>query len=379
MSQTAAANSPDFGYEQIEAAVKETARGRQFLEEYGRRNRNTDTLAVMRALSTLHNALLSLHYQRNADKPLAPIQITPPPPLQEGWMAREQTIVRTTGVVRSLIEFLGLRQRDEKAVERIYEALDLIDRNTRIGAQRQIEAKALKEKADAIAAHLQQTAKPAQPRPAAASSAPAAASQAPAAASQAPQPQAQTGGPASVPRPLAAGPAAPQGVARDTSPNLTQHNAQLQASVAQAIGQGTGMETGAKAPPSAQPAASAPQAGSAPQATARTGMSAALPANEGSAKPEGSAKLESVPDLAKIASAGDFEAEKTSAQMVGEISPAVAGAEEGAPPPEGGEAEEGGARPLQVRVRQFAEKHGILATPAVSVPVFGKIKSHGTP
>ena len=40
-------------YEAIEAAVMETARGRWFLKEYARRNRNADTQAVLEALYRL--------------------------------------------------------------------------------------------------------------------------------------------------------------------------------------------------------------------------------------------------------------------------------------------------------------------------------------
>lgn len=44
-------------YEVIEAAVMETARGRWFLAEYARRNRATDTMAVLQAVGRLENAL----------------------------------------------------------------------------------------------------------------------------------------------------------------------------------------------------------------------------------------------------------------------------------------------------------------------------------
>ena len=44
-------------YEIIEAAVMETARGRWFLREYARRNRNADTKAVLDALDRLREAL----------------------------------------------------------------------------------------------------------------------------------------------------------------------------------------------------------------------------------------------------------------------------------------------------------------------------------
>ncbi|MBB3018306.1 hypothetical protein FHR70_001346 [Microvirga lupini] len=43
----------DLDFDTIEAAVMETARGRWFLKEYARRNRNADTQAVLEALERL--------------------------------------------------------------------------------------------------------------------------------------------------------------------------------------------------------------------------------------------------------------------------------------------------------------------------------------
>jgi hypothetical protein len=43
----------DLDFDTVEAAVMETARGRWFLKEYARRNRNADTLAVLEALERL--------------------------------------------------------------------------------------------------------------------------------------------------------------------------------------------------------------------------------------------------------------------------------------------------------------------------------------
>jgi hypothetical protein len=48
----------DADYETIEAAVLETARGRWFLREYARRNRNADTQAVLNALSDLKETVV---------------------------------------------------------------------------------------------------------------------------------------------------------------------------------------------------------------------------------------------------------------------------------------------------------------------------------
>ncbi|WP_204311094.1 hypothetical protein, partial [Stenotrophomonas maltophilia] len=44
-------------YEVIEAAVAETARGRWFLSEYARRNRNADTEVLLSAIGKLENAV----------------------------------------------------------------------------------------------------------------------------------------------------------------------------------------------------------------------------------------------------------------------------------------------------------------------------------
>lgn len=44
-------------YEAIEAAVMETARGRWFLREYARRNRNADTRMLLDAIGRLENAV----------------------------------------------------------------------------------------------------------------------------------------------------------------------------------------------------------------------------------------------------------------------------------------------------------------------------------
>lgn len=63
----------EHAYEQIEAAVMETARGRWFLHEYARRNRHADTTMVLSAIERLQRQLL--------DAPVvaaAPAAITPP-------------------------------------------------------------------------------------------------------------------------------------------------------------------------------------------------------------------------------------------------------------------------------------------------------------
>lgn len=52
-SSIAIASGEALAFEQIEAAVKETSRGRWFLEEYARRHRHSDTLAVVGAIESL--------------------------------------------------------------------------------------------------------------------------------------------------------------------------------------------------------------------------------------------------------------------------------------------------------------------------------------
>src|ERR1043165_8372515 len=47
----------DADYEAIEGAVMETARGRWFLAEYARRNRNSDTTEVLKAIEKLESAV----------------------------------------------------------------------------------------------------------------------------------------------------------------------------------------------------------------------------------------------------------------------------------------------------------------------------------
>jgi chemotaxis regulatin CheY-phosphate phosphatase CheZ len=48
-------------YEQIESAVMETARGRWFLAEYARRNRNADTTMLLKALERIEGAMRGQH------------------------------------------------------------------------------------------------------------------------------------------------------------------------------------------------------------------------------------------------------------------------------------------------------------------------------
>ena len=54
----------DSDYEAIESAIMETSRGRWFLSEYARRNRNADTNLILSAISSLTEMLDS--HKRNA-------------------------------------------------------------------------------------------------------------------------------------------------------------------------------------------------------------------------------------------------------------------------------------------------------------------------
>lgn len=56
------------GFEAIEAAVLETARGRWFLAEYSRRNRTADTRALLDAISRLEGALTGRHVSDDLER-----------------------------------------------------------------------------------------------------------------------------------------------------------------------------------------------------------------------------------------------------------------------------------------------------------------------
>jgi hypothetical protein len=84
----------DLDFDTIEAAVMETARGRWFLKEYARRNRNADTQAVLEAL------------ERLKDKPLDASTVAPLKAYLEEMAA---AIRQTKEDVRS---FLGIETTD---------------------------------------------------------------------------------------------------------------------------------------------------------------------------------------------------------------------------------------------------------------------------
>jgi chemotaxis protein CheZ len=86
-------------FEAIEAAVKETARGRWFLDEFAQRNRNADTKLVLDAIQRLQRSVLG------ADT--APVQ--PLPVIREDLNEIERTAEQTR---KRLREMDASRQRD---------------------------------------------------------------------------------------------------------------------------------------------------------------------------------------------------------------------------------------------------------------------------
>jgi chemotaxis regulatin CheY-phosphate phosphatase CheZ len=58
----------DADYEAIEGAVMETARGRWFLAEYARRNRNADTAMLLKALDRIESAIRGEHSVEPVDR-----------------------------------------------------------------------------------------------------------------------------------------------------------------------------------------------------------------------------------------------------------------------------------------------------------------------
>jgi hypothetical protein len=84
---------PDFDFDAIQAAVRETERGRWFLSEYDRRNRSADTQALLEAIGKLNKLVRShpleptdrlsrpgaIEAIRNAKAEIEAAQICPPP------------------------------------------------------------------------------------------------------------------------------------------------------------------------------------------------------------------------------------------------------------------------------------------------------------
>ncbi len=91
----------DTEYEAIEAAVKETARGRWFLDEFVQRNRNADTRLVLEAIQRLQRSVLGAE-----SEPAPAPQI---PAMREDLNEIERTAEQTRKALRDLD---AERQRD---------------------------------------------------------------------------------------------------------------------------------------------------------------------------------------------------------------------------------------------------------------------------
>lgn len=83
-------------YEAIEAAVKETARGRWFLEEYAQRNRHADTKLVLDAIQRLQRSVLG------ADVINAPAPAPQIPVIREDLNEIERTADATRKALRDI-------------------------------------------------------------------------------------------------------------------------------------------------------------------------------------------------------------------------------------------------------------------------------------
>ncbi len=90
----------DSDFEAIEAAVKETARGRWFLEEYAQRNRHADTKLVLDAIQRLQRSVLG------ADT-------APPPPAPKIIEVRAELgeIERTADATRKVLTEINATQK----------------------------------------------------------------------------------------------------------------------------------------------------------------------------------------------------------------------------------------------------------------------------
>lgn len=92
-------------YDAIEAAVKETARGRWFLDEFAQRNRNADTRLVLDAITRLQRSVLGAEPAVPAPLPAS----MPAPQIDLELGEIEQTAERTRAVLR---EIDATHQRD---------------------------------------------------------------------------------------------------------------------------------------------------------------------------------------------------------------------------------------------------------------------------
>ncbi|GJE29220.1 hypothetical protein LKMONMHP_4099 [Methylobacterium organophilum] len=101
-------------YDLIEAAVRETARGRWFLSEFARRNRNADTDLLLNAIGRLENAVTSDRTGEGVGR------------LRGDLMDMADAIART----KVEITALNAPERDQSRLTMASEALDAIVRDT---------------------------------------------------------------------------------------------------------------------------------------------------------------------------------------------------------------------------------------------------------
>ena len=99
----------DLDFDTIEAAVMETARGRWFLKEYARRNRNADTQAVLEAL------------ERLKDGPLDASTVAPLEPYLEEMAT---AVLQTMDEVRSFPATEAADSRDVLSEEELQQAAE---------------------------------------------------------------------------------------------------------------------------------------------------------------------------------------------------------------------------------------------------------------
>jgi chemotaxis regulatin CheY-phosphate phosphatase CheZ len=111
----------DADYGSIECAVMETERGRWFLSEYARRNRNTDTEAVLEAISKLENVVSGEGSKQGLDRIFYEL------------MEMAKTISKTKSEISAIIP--SENDLNQSALEEATSALDGIVQSTETATQ----------------------------------------------------------------------------------------------------------------------------------------------------------------------------------------------------------------------------------------------------
>lgn len=88
-----AASPTDADFEAIREAFLETARGRWFLDEYTRRNRNADTAMVLEAVARIENSLAAQKEEQRQQALIEPLPVEPPASALPEAMAAVKAIV----------------------------------------------------------------------------------------------------------------------------------------------------------------------------------------------------------------------------------------------------------------------------------------------